>query len=618
MLSRKYILFLVLMVPFLAGLSQNASKDSLVLKKATEAFELAFSNSDSAIFMAREALEEASGMESDRAIANAHNSIGWAFLQKGYFDSSITHLVNARKIFDDLNSDFDVTKVDINLAEAYTKQNKISEAIRFLLEADSLSNRIRNIPLQTDVKRQLAIVYRESGDHIRSADYFRKAMEGFKEQQDYFRFVNTAVSLSILYRNMKLLDSSLSVLQRSLGIVSAQHGTDYQKAMVEENLGETYFQGKHFEEALKYYSKAYQTFQALDNKADLAYEAFCVGRTLSELHRYPEAEKYLLKSYAINDSLGMINYQLDASTELASLYHTMGEWQKAYQFLQKAAQLKDSLDFAEQVAKTNELKERFESEKQSQEIELLRTKNQLAVADNRRTRIVQLIFILLFITALIIGWLLLNRFRIKKKLEQQVLRNRIARDLHDDIGSTLSSIDISSRIAMVKRDDPELVFAQLSKIRQQAVQTMDSMSDIVWSINPVNDNFESMLSRMREFATEICEPGSIHLSFEVEAGVEKISLDDQRRKNIFLLFKESVNNALKYSDCTTLDIRFGWQGKNKLLLTIRDNGKGFERDTVRKGNGLTSMRSRAEQLGGIFHIESGIGKGTVIQLECPV
>ncbi len=603
------------------GFSQNAivnTNDSLVFKKATDAFALASKNSDSAMLLANEALEEATRIKNQKAVANAYNSIGWAFMHKGHLDSSIINLQKSWGIFSTLKSDYDIIRVDINLSEVYTKQNQLSKAITHLMQADSISTKINNVPLLTDVKRQLAIVYRESGDQKKSAGYFRQALDGFTKQHDYYRYINTGVSLSILYRNMQLFDSSISILNYCLKIAREKSGTRYQVAMVEENLAETNFDIKNYNEALKHYSTAYNIFEKLNNKADLAFESFCMGKTLVKLNQFAEAEKYLLKAYAINDTLKMINYQADAANELAALYKVTGNWQKAFQYLETTVRLKDSLDLAEEITKTNELKEKFESEKKEQEIALLKARNQLTETDSRKTRLMQYIFILLFAASVIIGWLLYNRLKIKRKLEKQMLRNQIAGDLHDDIGSTLSSIDISSRIALVKKEDIKVVEEQLIKIRDHTRKTMDSMSDIVWSINPVNDNFESLLMRMREFAVELCEPGQITLHFNFPANIENESLDPYNRKNLFLIYKEAVNNAVKYSNCTSLSIEFEKTMNGNLLMKIKDDGKGFEEETVKKGNGLRNMKIRAEQLKGTLSIHSRNGKGTLIELSCPL
>jgi signal transduction histidine kinase len=599
-----------------AQTTTNISADSAALKKATVAFTLAFKNADSALRLSYEALQLSKEIKNLKAEANAYNSIGWCYMHKGNLDTAIIFLQKAWQLFSLNKNEYDIVRVDINLAEVYTKQNQLASAIKYLLHGDSLSTKINSIPLQTDIKRQLAIVYRESGDQKKSAEYFKEALEGFSKQGDFFRYVNTGVSLSILYRQMKFTDSSLSLLKRCLDIAKQKKGTPYQVAMTEENIAETYFDEEKYTEALQYYMAAYNTFEKINNKADLAFEAYSVGRTFAKLKRYIEAEKFLLQSYRISDSLKMLNYQRDAADKLGLLYKDQGDWQKAYQYLEKTAELNDSLNIAEQIEKTNELKEKFETEKKEKEIKLLKTEKQLTEVDNRKTVLLQYIFLLLFAASVVIGWLLFNRFKIKRRLQEQLLRNQIAGDLHDDIGSTLSSIDISSRIALVKKGDTAAVEEQLIKIRQQAQKTMDSMSDIVWSINPYYDNFESMLARMREFAAEICEPQQIVLQFEVAREVEAVSFDTDKRKNIFLIFKEAINNAVKYSGCSLLIIQFLKNNQNDFVMTVHDNGNGFDEAIIKKGNGLRNMKTRAAHIAGQLNVQSAEGKGTTVELTC--
>lgn len=617
----RYILAILLSMSFTSGNSQTASTtsdDSVLFKMSDKAFALSFKNSDSAMLLANEALRQATLVKNERAIANAWNAMGWTMMHKGHLDTSIIYLQKAWQQFSDAKSENDIIRVCINISEVYTKQNKISDAIKFLMQADSLCIKTGNLPFHTNVKRQLAIVYRESGDYKKASDYFNQALIGFDKLGKHFLYINTGVSLSILYRNMKLLDSSLSILNRCLVATKQKVDMPYQVAMVEEHLAETYFDMALYKDALKHYTIAYNVFEKLNNRADLAYESFSLGKTLIKLNRFPDAEKYLLKSYALNDTLKMLNYQRDASQELASLYKKTGNWQKAFEYLQKASALKDSLSLEEQISKTNELKEKFETEKKETEISLLKVRGLAAEANNRRTRLLQYIFILLFAASIIIGWLLINRARMKRKLEKQILRNQIAGDLHDDIGSALSSIDISSRIALVKNEDRSAVSEQLMKIQQHARKTMDSISDIVWSINPQNDNFESVLMRMREFAAGVCEALQVNLQFSASEEVENISMDTDKRKNLFLIYKEAVNNAAKYSGCTLLTVEIKKTQKEQLIIKIADDGKGFDEETVKKGNGLRNMKTRAGHLKAELIIHSSPGQGTSIILSCPV
>jgi two-component system sensor histidine kinase UhpB len=591
--------------------------DSIAFFKADEAFHLANKNSDSALLLANDALAQANLSKNKRSIGNAMNAMGWIMMHKGFLDSAVIYLETAHQLFSEAGIPDDVARSCINIAEVYTKQSNISTAIKYLMKGDSICVKTNNKPFLTNIWRQFGIVYREAKDYNKAADYFKRAMSGFMELQDYVKYVATGTSVSILYRNLKLPDSALAVLNRCMAIAEEKGMVPYQIAFLEEHKAESYFQMKKFEYALNHYTRAYNIFESIDNKGDVAFESFAIGKTLVKLNRFAEAEKYLYQSFALSDTLNITNYQFDAAMELAALYQKTGNFQKGFEYLEISNALKDSLDLADQISQTNELKEKFETEKKENEIRLLKTQNELAETENRRTRLLQYIFILLFTASLAIGWLLLNRAKIKRKLNEQVLRNQIAGDLHDDIGSALSIIDINSRIAIAKKEDQAVMYEQLQKIQQYSSKTMDSMSDIVWSVNPRNDNLESVLVRVREFAADVCEPMNIQLDFSIDDGADRILLDAGKRKNVFLLCKEAINNAVKYSGCHTLAVSAEKRRKEGLLITISDDGNGFDEQLVRKGNGLTNMKTRADYLHAALTIETAKGKGTSIKLLLP-
>jgi signal transduction histidine kinase len=146
---------------------------------------------------------------------------------------------------------------------------------------------------------------------------------------------------------------------------------------------------------------------------------------------------------------------------------------------------------------------------------------------------------------------------------------------------------------------------------------MESMSDIVWAINPKNDKMEALMSRMKEFAADICEAKQIDLDIELPTQLENLTLDLANRKNLFLIFKEAINNAVKYSNCSLLSIRFQ-RLADQLQMEITDNGKGFEPGTVARGNGLYNMQERVNECTGSMELNSSPGHGTTIKLKIPI
>jgi ligand-binding sensor domain-containing protein/two-component sensor histidine kinase len=202
--------------------------------------------------------------------------------------------------------------------------------------------------------------------------------------------------------------------------------------------------------------------------------------------------------------------------------------------------------------------------------------------------------------------------RISRLKELLQVRNRIAHDLHDDVGSTLSSISIMSEMA--KRRVPassEL----LERIGSNAQQMQENMSDIVWAINPKNDRFEDVLQRMKMFASEMLEAKNITLHFNADAALYHLKLSMEQRRNLYFIFKEAITNAAKYAAAANVIVNVSLQN-NLMELLVKDDGRGFDADyQTMGGNGLYNMQKRAEDLNGILKIDSIKGTGTNVYLQ---
>jgi signal transduction histidine kinase/ligand-binding sensor domain-containing protein len=207
--------------------------------------------------------------------------------------------------------------------------------------------------------------------------------------------------------------------------------------------------------------------------------------------------------------------------------------------------------------------------------------------------------------------------RISKYIMEERLRTRVARDLHDDIGSTLSSININSNMALTHLTEDGIVKSQLEKISKHSGSMMESMSDIIWAISPANDSIDNLFLKMREFAAEILEPLGIQYSFQAEGDFASVRMDVKQRKDFYLLYKEAVNNAAKYSSCNHLSMLLKYE-HHCLYLTVKDDGKGFNEQEVKMGNGLANMRERALSMGAKMRLRTLPGEGTTIFLDLPI
>lgn len=204
---------------------------------------------------------------------------------------------------------------------------------------------------------------------------------------------------------------------------------------------------------------------------------------------------------------------------------------------------------------------------------------------------------------------------LKEKMEQT--RNKIAQDLHDDIGSTLSSILLFSNAAKSKilfgAGEAHEIFGRISEI---AGAMMDEMSDIIWTINPRQDSMDQILKRMHYYAAPLALARNMKFHFKVDEDIRHLYLSMEKRKNLFLIFKESVINALKYSEAATLRVTF-YRADSCLHMLVQDDGKGFSR-TSGAGNGLDNMKARAEAAEGILEISTLEDQGTTVHLALPL
>jgi ligand-binding sensor domain-containing protein/signal transduction histidine kinase len=209
------------------------------------------------------------------------------------------------------------------------------------------------------------------------------------------------------------------------------------------------------------------------------------------------------------------------------------------------------------------------------------------------------------------------RYRVAQVLELANLRTRIAADLHDDIGSNLTRIAILSEVAQSQLPDHTLpVAAPLMSIAEISRESVASMSDIVWAINPRRDTLLDLVQRMRRFANGILVPHRIDFQFHAPEADYDLRLGASIRRNVFLVFKEALNNAVRHSGCTFIYIGLQLEG-SRLVLTVRDDGAGFDAGTSSEGQGLFNLAKRARDSRGDLQVNSAIGKGTEIALRVP-
>ncbi|MDO9255123.1 MAG: triple tyrosine motif-containing protein [Bacteroidales bacterium] len=208
-----------------------------------------------------------------------------------------------------------------------------------------------------------------------------------------------------------------------------------------------------------------------------------------------------------------------------------------------------------------------------------------------------------------------QRSELEKTQAIEKERNRISRDMHDDLGSGLTIIAILSEVVKKQLSNPVKAKETLDKIAVSSRDLVDNLQDIIWVLNPQNDTVESLSSYIREYGLKYFEPLSVQLEFDYPELFSNRHLSEEQRRNIFLTVKESFNNIAKYAWCNKVIVEIE-ETSTGILLSIKDDGKGFDVNKVRLfANGLKNMQHRIEQVGGSYSISSEPGNGTLTEIK---
>jgi ligand-binding sensor domain-containing protein/two-component sensor histidine kinase len=208
------------------------------------------------------------------------------------------------------------------------------------------------------------------------------------------------------------------------------------------------------------------------------------------------------------------------------------------------------------------------------------------------------------------------RYRINELLHLQKVRNRIATDLHDDIGTTLTNISILSELSK-KNLHKEEAGTFLDRIAEEVHNSSQALDDIVWSINSKNDTLEQTVARMRRYAAEVFDAANITYTLLLDEQFEKYKLNMEQRRDCFLIFKEAINNIYKHANAKHVEIKV-WIERGHLHMIIRDDGKGFDTTTLTHRNGIKNIHNRIEKWNGNITMNSIQGEGTVTKVNIPL
>lgn len=550
---------------------------------------------------------------------NYISSTGLFYKKQGNYKVALPYLIKAAGISVQMNNKESAAGQFLNIGNTYMLVGEHKLALKYHLQALKLFENIGN-------KRGISFCYQgissdfaELRQFDKALNYAKSALQVKQELGDKRGVSSTYTSLGEIYTGKQQYAFAQDYFLKALQIAK-EMGLKNEEAKITVGLGNLYAAQKEPEKAKAFYHTAKELSAASGDTAILLTADAALMTLQKSLLQAAQKEKALVSNLQSTIRRGDKNDEAATYQHLSAHYEGSGNFEKALFYNKRYYQKRDSLTNAQVQVDVARLEEQYKNEIRENEIQLLQKDQQLSKAKLQRQQSLQWGG-LLFLGLLVIGGLLLfNRYRAlhraRRQLEMEKIRNNIARDLHDDIGSTLSSIHILSKVLLQQTAADSAEYTGLKKIGNHSAAMMESISDIVWAVNPQNDTVEKVVVKMKEFAAEILDPLNIKYEFIEKGNLGAVKLDPAKRKDLFLIFKEAVNNAAKYSHCCKINITLAFDGQN-LHLHVTDNGKGFNQVAVKKGNGLRNMKARADNLSAHIDYRSNEGVGTSLQLAIP-
>lgn len=441
---------------------------------------------------------------------------------------------------------------------------------------------------------------------------FKKAIElgkrGVVYASNQWDFYNT---IGLCFMEQHQIDSAIHYLQKAADVAVEKKMSNIYRTISLGNLGYGYYRKKDFEKA--------KPLILIDLKEALKMQDY----GLASGAEIPLADIYLTekKWVVANALLDSARYHIAISKQLNRLekffpvrsryYQLTGNQKLALAYRDstiKAIKRNDSIFNSLLVMR---VQQRTDMEKLLEERSKLESYKR---ASQIRIIAITAVFIILLVVILVVryyrGRIEKDRKRIEELNRIMALRQKLSADMHDDIGSTLSSISLYTH-SLLMQPQADTQRNTLEKIKQNAQNVQESIGDIIWSVNPEMDGMEQVIARMRAFGADMTEHAGIAFQFTTSGQLGKLSLAMATRKNLYLIYKEVINNAVKYSGAAKIDVLIKTDA-GVFSMLISDDGVGFDISAKSSGNGLSNMKKRAEEVGASITILSEKGKGTTI------
>lgn len=544
---------------------------------------------------------------------NYYAAAGLYYKKTGDINTAINFFVQALSMAETLGNKVAIAGQALNLGNVYMNAGNYKKALQYHLKA------LRNFE-ETNNEKGISFCYQSIGNafielkqYKEGLDYIQKSLQLKQELKDKRGLGTAYLSLGQIYSAQKVYNKALVQFNHALQIAD-EFDLVKERGTIMRNIGRLYVVKGDSIIAMRYLGEARTlALQIKDSGAVASIEVDMLALG-SKASSATEEKKLAVNLQALEVSGNMPQRALGYKS-MARYYAANNNFEKALLYNEKYHAANDSLLNNELSLQLKKMEEQYTVEKKEKEIALLKKDGLLSRQQLAQQRSLIISALILAVLALGAIWLLVARYRMQQRMKELQLRNQIAADLHDEVGSSLSSIHLLSRMAAQQIGTTQSADI-IKKVSDNAQETMEKMSDIVWMIKPGEHEAKMLVQRMERYLYEICTAQNIECILEASE-LEDLKLNMHQRKNFYLIFKEAVNNAVKYSNTRKLEVVIKTDGP-ALLMLIRDFGKGFDETIVINGNGLHNMKMRAKDLKGDLKIYSSEEQGTELRLQFPV
>ncbi len=553
--------------------------------------------------------------------AKIEHDVGYASRELGKYADALKHFRECAALYERMGDNFNVAECHYYIGEVLTALADTARALdskRRYVELAEIGGDTRQ---RVEALRALATTLDRFGERDSALLHLDHALAIATAVFDSLEMALCLQDVADVHRRSGDKEEALELLLRSASHLPPTGNSPF-IIQVRNDIASLLAEHGKVHEAAVVQTVALENAKAFGYRPAIARAHFGLAELTLQCGRPDEALTHALEGLREASASGLIGLRVRGLDLVTDMFRSSGQYQLALTYNDSLLTSKDSLnkikgeaDAARQLAQAD-----YEIIRNSDR--LLAMEEQVRSDTEHRMQRINLVVMIGFI--ILFAGVLFLRARTHRRMQLEQLRTRLSRDLHDDIGSTLSSINILSTVARRKAEagDEAGAAASLSGISERTQRLMRNMSDIVWSVDPEKDTMEELLVRMREFGAAVLEPKGISYRFQ-SVGDLNSALPPLMKSNIYLIFKEAVNNAAKHAEATEVDVSFTHEN-DQLRMSIADNGKGMGMGksdvaaTTIGGNGLRNMRARAVEMKAELRIGSKPQAGTKIELVVPL